>query len=427
MLHRWFQIPFWQRVLGAFILGGLLGAVAADVGVAMHPLGQLFIRAIQMLVAPLILFAIVSSITSMQAHARLGVLAGKTVGLFLLTAVLASAIGLTLATFWDLAPSVELTPGTMVERDIPPVSQVLLGVIPTNPFAALAAGNVLQIITFSVILGLALNALQEKAAPVRDFFQAGAEVMYQITRYVLELTPLGVFGLMAWVVGSFGLEMLLPLGKFIAAIYVACLLHIIFVYGGLVRIGAKVRPWQFFRAIFPTQIIAYSTASSFGTLPSTLKTTTERLGVRREYASFSLPLGATINMDGCGGIYPAIAAVFIAQLYGIPLGVTEYAIIMVTATLASLGTAGVPGAAMVMLTVTLSAVGLPLEGIAFIAAIDRVVDMMRTATNVTGDMAVSLVVAKSEGMVDEERLAAGMRGDFSTPATADMGEDKHRV
>lgn len=418
MFQAWFRIPFWQRVLGAFILGGLLGVVAADVAVAMQPLGQLFIRAIQMLVAPLILFAIVSSITSMQTQSRLGVLAGKTVGLFLITAFIASAIGLTVATLWDLAPAVELSAGEVRDRDIPPVSQVLLSVIPTNPFAALVEGNVLQIITFSVVLALALNALKEKAAPVRDFFHAGAEVMYQITRYVLELTPIGVFGLMAWVVGTHGLEMLLPLGKFIAAIYVACLIHIIFVYGGLVRLGAKVRPWQFFRAIFPTQIIAYSTSSSFGTLPSTLKTTTERLGVHKEYASFSLPLGATINMDGCGGIYPAIAAIFIAHLYGIPLGVTEYAIIMMTATLASIGTAGVPGSAMVMLTVTLSAVGLPLEGIAFIAAVDRIIDMMRTATNVTGDMTVSLVVAQSEGMVDQEKLAAGMRGEFDDHSAA---------
>ncbi|EGN76355.1 Na+/H+ dicarboxylate symporter [Idiomarina sp. A28L] len=408
MIQAWFKIPFWQRVLGGFVLGALLGLVAADAAISMQPLGQLFIRAIQMLVAPLVLFAIVSSITSMQGQRNLGRLAGKTVGLFLLTALIASAIGLGVGTFVDLTPSIELTASSVTERDIPPVSQVFLSVIPTNPFAALAEGKVLQIIFFAVLLGLAINALKEKAKPAQRFFQGGAEIMYQITRYVLELTPIGVFGLMAWVVGSYGLEMLLPLGKFIGAIYLACVIHIVFVYGSLVRFGAKVKPWQFFRAIFPTQLIAYSTSSSFGTLPSTLKTTTERLGVKKEYASFSLPLGATINMDGCGGIYPAIAAIFIAHLYGIPLGAMEYGIIMVTATMASIGTAGVPGSAMVMLTVTLSAVGLPLEGIAFIAAIDRIIDMMRTATNVTGDMAVSLVVAKSENMVDEDVLAASM-------------------
>ncbi|RUO38752.1 dicarboxylate/amino acid:cation symporter [Aliidiomarina shirensis] len=407
-MKTWFKIPFWQRVLGGFILGALLGLVAADFAITMQPLGQLFIRAIQMLVAPLVLFAIVSSITSMQNHGNLGRLAGKTVGLFLITALIASAIGLGVGTLMDLAPSVELTAGSVTERDIPPVSQVLLSVVPTNPFAALAEGKVLQIIFFAVMLGVAINALKEKAAPAKRFFQGGAEIMYQITRYVLELTPIGVFGLMAWVVGSYGIEMLLPLGKFIAAIYIACVIHILLVYGGLVRFGAKMNPWQFFRAIFPTQLISYSTSSSFGTLPSTLKTTTERLGVNKEYASFSLPLGATINMDGCGGIYPAIAAIFIAHLYGIPLGALEYGIIMVTATMASIGTAGVPGSAMVMLTVTLSAVGLPLEGIAFIAAIDRIIDMMRTATNVTGDMAVSLVVAKSENMVDESILATSM-------------------
>ncbi|RUO21171.1 dicarboxylate/amino acid:cation symporter [Aliidiomarina iranensis] len=414
MIKAWFRIPFWQRVLGGFVLGALLGFFLADVGVAMQPLGQLFVRAIQMLVAPLVLFAIVSSITSMGNQANLGRLAGKTVGLFLFTALIASTIGLAVGTFLDLTPSIELTAAETVERNIPPFSQVLLSVIPTNPFAALAEGKVLQIIFFAALLGVAINGLKEKAEPAKQFFQGGAEIMYQITRYVLELTPIGVFGLMAWVVGSYGIEMLLPLGKFIVAIYLACILHIVFVYGSLVRFGAKVKPWQFFRAIFPTQLIAYSTSSSFGTLPSTLKTTTERLGVEKKYASFSLPLGATINMDGCGGIYPAIAAIFIAHLYGIPLGVMEYGIIMLTATLASIGTAGVPGSAMVMLTVTLSAVGLPLEGIAFIAAIDRIIDMMRTATNVTGDMAVSLVVAKSENMVDEQVLSASMENKVAT-------------
>ena len=401
MLKAWFAIPFWQRVLGGFILGALLGVVAADAAVAMQPLGQLFINAIQMLVVPLIFCAIVSAITSLQAHNNVRRLAFKTIGLFLFTAFIASLIGLGVGTLMDLSPATELTASDVVTREIPAISQVLLDFIPRNPFAAMVEGRVLQILVFAALVGIAINQLGEKAAAARDFFQSGAQIMFQITRMVLELTPIGVFGLMAWVVGSHGLETLLPLGKFIAAIYIACLVHIIFTYGLLVRYGAKMSPWTFLKAIFPTQIVAYSTSSSYGTLPSTYRTTTERLGVSKDYASFSLPLGATINMDGCGGIYPAIAAIFIAQLYGIPLGLAEYAIIMVTATIAAVGTAGVPGSAMVMLTVTLTAVGLPLEGIAFIAAVDRIIDMMRTATNVTGDMVVSSVVARSEGLLED--------------------------
>lgn len=404
MLKAWFAIPFWQRVLGGFILGALLGVVAADVGVAMQPLGQLFINAIQMLVVPLIFCAIVSAITSLQAQSNVKRLALKTIGLFIFTAWIASIIGLGVGTFIDMTPATQLSAADVTERDIPPVSQVLLNIIPTNPFAAMVEGRVLQILLFAALVGIAINQLKEKAEPARAFFKSGAEVMFQITRMVLELTPIGVFGLMAWMVGSHGLETLMPLGKFILAIYLACIIHIVVTYGMLVRFGAKMSPWAFVKAIFPTQLIAYTTSSSYGTLPSTYRTTTERLGVSKDYASFSLPLGATINMDGCGGIYPAIAAIFIAHLYGIPLGLVEYAVIMVTATIAALGTAGVPGSAMVMLTVTLTAVGLPIEGIAFIAAVDRVIDMMRTATNVTGDMVVTSVVARSENLIESPAL-----------------------
>ncbi|RUO32183.1 dicarboxylate/amino acid:cation symporter [Aliidiomarina sedimenti] len=402
MLKAWLAIPFWQRVLGGFLLGAALGFFSPASGIAMQPFGQLFIQAIQMLVVPLIFCAIVSAITSLQQHHNMARLASKTVFLFVLTALIASVIGLAVGTWVDLAPAMELTASEVVERDIPPFSQILLNLVPSNPFAAMVEGKVLQIIVFAVLVGIAINQLAGKAEPARAFFQSGAEIMFQLTRLVLELTPLGVFGLMAWVVGSFGLETLLPLGKFIFAMYLACIIHIVLTYGLLVRYGAKLKPWQFLKAIFPTQVVAYSTSSSYGTLPSTHSTVTERLGVDKHYASFSLPLGATINMDGCGGIYPAIAAIFIAQLYGIPLGVVEYGIIMVTATIAAIGTAGVPGSAMVMLTVTLTAVGLPLEGIAFIAAVDRLIDMMRTATNVTGDMVVTSVVARSEGLLQSD-------------------------
>lgn len=402
MLRRWFEIPFWQRVLGAFLLGSLLGLALPEWGVAAQPLGQLFIRAIQMLVAPLIFVAIVCAMFSMGSNQGFGRVAGKTIGLFALTAFLASLIGLAVALLMDLSPASQLEPSSYTEREVPPVSEVFLNFIPTNPFAALVEGRVLQIIFFAVLVGLAIQVLGEKVATLRRGFEAGREVMFQLTRWVLELTPIGVFGLMAWVTGNFGVDMLLPLGKFILAIYLACFLHIFFVYGGLIKFWGGMGVAQYFKAIFPTQLIAYTTSSSYGTLPSTLKTTTERLHVDPKYASFSLPLGATMNMDGCGGIYPTIAAVFIAQLFGIDLSFFDYLLIIGTATIAALGTAGVPGSAVVMLSVTLAVVGLPIEGIAFIAAIDRVVDMARTATNVTGDMTISRVIARHEGLLLEE-------------------------
>ncbi|MDO6619870.1 MULTISPECIES: dicarboxylate/amino acid:cation symporter [unclassified Shewanella] len=397
------RIPFWQKVLAGFALGILAGVALGESAVILKPLGDLFISAIKMLVAPLVFCAIVVSITSLGSQANLKRLSFKTLGMFMFTGTMASFIGLAIGSSFDMGGSLELATSEVRDRDIPGFAQVLLNMIPVNPFASLAEGKVLQIIVFAALVGIAINAVGEKAEPLKRTIEAGSEVMFELTRMVLKLTPIGVFGLMAWVVGEYGLSTLLPLGKFIVAIYVAALIHIIFVYGGLVKFAAGLSPVQFFRKAMPAQLVAFSTASSFGTLPASSKCT-ESMGVSKRYSAFVLPLGATMNMDGCGGIYPAIAAIFIAQIYGIPLDMTDYMLIAVTATVASVGTAGVPGSAMVMLTVTLGVVGLPLEGIAFIAAIDRVIDMIRTATNVTGDMMTAVVVGKSEGQFDEQQF-----------------------
>ncbi|WP_065188690.1 dicarboxylate/amino acid:cation symporter [Shewanella woodyi] len=397
------QIPFWQKVLAGFILGASIGVIFGESATVLKPLGDLFISAIKMLVAPLVFCAIVVSITSLGSQVSLKRLSFKTLAMFMFTGTLASLIGLTVGSLIDMGGSMELVATEVRERHVPGFAQVLLDMIPVNPFASLAEGKVLQIIVFAALVGIAINKVGEKAAPLKQAFEAGAEVMFQLTRMVLQLTPIGVFGLMAWVVGEYGLSTLLPLGKFIAAIYIAALIHIIFVYGGLIKFAAKLSPLQFFRKAMPAQLVAFTTASSFGTLPASTRCT-ESMGVSKQYGAFVLPLGATMNMDGCGGIYPAIAAIFIAQIYGIPLDMTDYMLIAVTATVASVGTAGVPGSAMVMLSVTLGVVGLPLEGIAFIAAIDRIIDMIRTSTNVTGDMMTAVVIGKSEGQLDEQQF-----------------------
>ncbi|QFU23825.1 dicarboxylate/amino acid:cation symporter [Shewanella eurypsychrophilus] len=399
------QIPFWQKVLAGFFLGAMIGVIFGESATVLKPLGDLFIGAIKMLVAPLVFCAIVVSITALGSQVSLKRLSFKTLGMFMFTGTLASIIGLTVGSLIDMGGSMDLVATEVRERHVPGFAQVLLDMIPVNPFASLAEGKVLQIIVFAALIGIAINKVGEKAEPLKRTFEAGAEVMFQLTRMVLQLTPIGVFGLMAWVVGQYGLSTLLPLGKFIGAIYLAALIHIIFVYGGLIKFAAKLSPIQFFRKAMPAQIVAFTTASSFGTLPASTRCT-ESMGVSKRYGSFVLPLGATMNMDGCGGIYPAIAAIFIAQIYGIPLDMTDYMLIAVTATVASVGTAGVPGSAMVMLSVTLGVVGLPLEGIAFIAAIDRIIDMIRTSTNVTGDMMTAVVIGKSEGQFDEEQFYA---------------------
>lgn len=399
MLSFWFRIPFWQRVLGALLLGVITGLILGETATAFKPLGNLFINAIRMLVVPLVFFSLITSITSLASTGKIQRLMTKTLGLFLLTALIASFIGLGIGSLFNWGDTLSLTTTEVRSRDIPPVSDVLTNLIPSNPVAAMVNGNVLQIIVFAALIGFAINAIGEKAEPMKKVINSGTEIMYQLTRMILQLTPFGVFGLMAWVVGNYGLDTLLPLGKFILAIYLACIIHIVFIYGGFVKLFGGIGFRQYFRAILPAQLVAFSTCSSFGTLPMSYKVVTENLGVSKDYASFVLPLGSNINMDGCGGIYPAIAAIFIAHIYNIPLDFLDYLLIACTATIASLGTAGVPGTAMVMLTVTLSVVGLPLEGIAFIAAVDRIIDMIRTVTNVTGDTMVAVVVGRSEGLI----------------------------
>ncbi|MFP5296952.1 MAG: dicarboxylate/amino acid:cation symporter, partial [Alphaproteobacteria bacterium] len=287
------------------------------------------------------------------------------------------------------------------EREIPTPLEVLIGIVPTNPFAALAEGKVLQILFFSALVGAALVALGDRAQTARRFVDEGASIVFRITRWVIQLTPIGVFGLIGSVVGGYGWEALLPLGKFILAIYAACLFHILVVYSALLKLhGLKVR--SFFRGAFAAQQTAFATSSSLGTLPVTLRQTVERLGVPQAYAAFAVPLGANVKMDGCGAIYPAIASIFIAQYFGIELSFTQYVLIGLTAVPGSLGTAGVPGTSIVMLTLTLSTAGLPLEGVGYIIAIDRIIDMMRTATNVTGQMLVPVLVAREEKILDED-------------------------
>ncbi|ASK68285.1 MULTISPECIES: dicarboxylate/amino acid:cation symporter [Shewanella] len=409
------RIPFWQKVLAGFILGALVGVLLGETATVLKPLGDLFISAIKMLVAPLVFCAIVVSITSLGSQTNLKRLSLKTLGMFMLTGTVASLIGLAVGSLIDMGGTMQLATTEVRERNIPGFAQVLLDMIPVNPFASLADGKVLQIIVFAALVGIAINKVGEKAEPLKRTIESGAEVMFQLTRMVLKLTPIGVFGLMAWVVGEYGLSTLLPLGKFIAAIYIAALIHMIFVYGGLVKFAAGLSPMQFFRKAMPAQLVAFSTSSSFGTLPASTRAV-ETMGVSKRYSAFVMPLGATMNMDGCGGIYPAIAAIFIAQIYGIPLDTLDYVMIAVTATVASVGTAGVPGSAMVMLTVTLGVIGLPLEGIAFIAAIDRIIDMIRTATNVTGDMMTAVVIGKSENELDVDQFYSN---ETQTAAIAD--------
>lgn len=399
------RIPFWQKVLTGFILGVAIGILWGEPAKALKPLGTLYISLIKMLVAPLIFCAITVSITSFGKQVGLQRLSIKTFLMFMFTGTMASLIGLAIGSSIDMAGTTKLVATEELTRHVPGFFQVIQDMIPSNPFASFAEGKVPQIIVFAVFVAVAINKVGEKAEPLKKTIEAGAEVMFQLTRMIIQLTPIGVFGLMAWLVGEYGLSTLLPLSKFIGAIYLAAVIHIIVVYGGLIKFVGKLSPLQFFKKSVPAQIVAFTTSSSYGTLPTSSRCAQD-MGVSKSYRSFVLPLGATMNMDGCGGFYPAIAAIFIAQVYGVSLDMTDYLLIVITATVASIGTAGVPGSALIMLSVTLGVIGLPLEGIAFIAAIDRIIDMIRTCTNITGDMMTAVVVGKSENQFDEQQFAS---------------------
>ncbi|QSQ26009.1 dicarboxylate/amino acid:cation symporter [Pyxidicoccus parkwayensis] len=403
LFSAWFRIPFWQRVLGSFVLGALVGwLVGPASGTWFQPLGTLYVNLIKMIATPLVFFAVINAVAALHGQKSVAALGGKTFLWFAITAALAVAVGLGAGTL--LKPGVGVGKLQLAEnytpREVPGPVQVLLDVVPTNPFAALAGGKILQVIFFAGLLGFALVKLGEKTARLRELVREASDAMIQVTRFVLELTPLGTFGLIAALVGTYGFERLLPLGRFVFALYLACALHVIFVYGGLL-LAHGLNPLRFFRGAAPGMQVAFVSSSSFASMPVALRSVTQNLGVNKDYASFAVPLGASIKMDGCGAIYPAIASLFVAQYFGLELSASQYFVILLASVLGSFGTAGVPGTAVVMATVVLSSAGLPLEGLGYLIAIDRVLDMMRTLTNVTGQMLVPVLVAREEGLLDE--------------------------
>ena len=421
LISAWFRIPFWQRVLAGFVLGGLAGwLMGPSAETWFGPLGDLYVTLIKMIAFPLVFFAVINAVASLHGQKSMAALGGRTFLWFAVTAVLAVGVGLAVGTL--MQPGLVQIPlavdPSYVPKDIPSPVQVLLNVVPANPFYALSGigevknaagetvlragrGSILPVIFFAALVGFALVKLGEKVALARKLAGEAAEISIQLTRFVLEMTPIGTFGLIAALVGAYGFEKLLPLGNFVLALYVACAIHIIVVYSGLLM-AHGLNPLKFFRGAAPGMQVAFVSSSSFASLPSSLRSVTHNLGVNKDYAAFAVPLGASIKMDGCGAIYPALCAVFIAQYTGIPLTPEQYLIVLIASVLGSFGTAGVPGTAVVMATVVLSAAGLPLEVIGYLYAIDRVLDMMRTMTNVTGQMLVPVLVAKETGLLDRE-------------------------
>ncbi len=399
LYHRWRKSPLWLQIAMALVLGVVAGIILREKVTVIKPVGELFINAIKMLIIPLIFSSLIAGVTSTSNLQLLGRIAVKTLAIYLVTTAFSISIGMLVSTL--------MQPGAGVRLPLPPeeaatfsqaptLAETLVNLVPANPIKAMAEGNILQVIVFALLMGIAINGTGEKALLLRRGFEALSEVMYKLTGMVMHLAPYGVFALIAPVVGSYGWSLLLPLLKVISAAYLGSLVHTVFVLGGAVKLLAGMSPLTFFKGIATAQMVAFTTCTSAATLPVTSRCVNEHLGVSKRIASFVLPLGATLNMDG-SAIYQGVCALFVAQLYGIPLGIPEYITILFTTTLASIGTAGVTGAGLIMLSLVLTSVNLPLEGLAILAGIDRLLDMARTAVNVTGDAMVAVAVAKSEG------------------------------
>ncbi|TMP08746.1 dicarboxylate/amino acid:cation symporter [Pseudoalteromonas sp. S3178] len=394
------KMSLWLKILIGMIAGIFAGMLLGSNAEYIKPIGQLFISAIKMLIVPLIFCSLIVGVTSMKDTTKMGRIGIKSIVFYLATTAVAISIGLGLGIFFEPGAGLNMVATTVADaKPSTSLMNTIVGLVPKNPVGSLASGNILQIIVFALSLGIALNLIGEKGEPAAKVFESLADAMYKLTELVMRLAPYGVFALMAWVSGKYGLDVLLPLIKVIGLVYLGCIIHILVLGGGFVGLLGKLNPQRFYKGIIEAQVIAFTTTSSSGTLPASIKCATQNLGVSRTVSSFVLPVGATINMDGTA-LYQGVLALFIAQAFGVDLSTTDYLTIIATATLASVGTAGVPGAGLIMLSLVLTTVGLPLEGIAIVAGIDRILDMARTTINVTGDLMVTLLIGKSEGELD---------------------------
>jgi len=390
----------------AYIVNGLF-----EVG------GKIFIASLKMLVVPLVFVSLVCGTSSLKDVTTLGRLGGKTLGFYIVTTAVAISLALAMGTLFQPGAGADLTAAsTFQSAEAPSLGQVIIGMFPTNPISAMAEGKTLQVIVFAVLFGIAISAAGEPGERIAAVFNDLNEVIMKLVALLMNLAPFGVFFLMAKLFTGLGLGAIINLAEYFLVLAATLLLHGLVTYSVMLKTFTGLNPITFLRKMEDAVMFAFSTASSNATIPVTLETVKNRLGVDNKVASFTVPLGATINMDGTA-IMQGVATAFIAQAFNIDLTMGDYLTVIFTATLASIGTAGVPGVGLVMLAMVLNQVGLPLEGIALIMGVDRLLDMIRTAVNITGDSAVSCIVAKSEGALDESR--------FNNPEAGAKEEEVH--
>lgn len=366
--------------------------------------GQVFLRGIMMLVVPLVFISLVNGASGMGDIKKLGRVGIKTVAFYLTTTAVAIIIALVLGYLLKPGVGLDMSAIQVVEPTISskvPLIQILYEMVPRNPIAAMADGNMLQIIVFALITGIGLSLLGDKAEFLQKLFTSLNDLIMKLVEIIMLFAPIGVYGLISKTFATVGYAAIVPMLKYILTVYLGLIIHMFFVYGGLLKGFTKLSPMKFYKKFLPAMSVAFSTASSNATVPVSLELCEKELGISKNIASFTIPLGATINMDGTA-IMQGIAVFFIAQVYGYELTLGMILTVILTATLASIGTAGVPGAGTLMLSLVLQSIGLPLEGIGLIIGIDRLVDMARTVTNITGDAVCTAVIAYQEGEMDME-------------------------
>ena len=413
-----------RRILIGLVLGGLLGIVLNFASIrgllpvesparvfvldgVFFVIGKIFLASLKLLVVPLVLVSLACGTAALEDVTKLGRIGGKTLGLYLLTTAVAVSAAISAAVLFEPGVGFDLATesSAFAVKEAPGLAQTLINIFPDNPFRAMAEGQMLQVIVFAVLLGVAMTMAGEAGQDLLRFFQSANAVVLKLVFILMELAPYGVFCLTARVFADQGVDVLGRLLGYFLTVLLVLLVHMFVTYPLLLIALGRLSPRPFFRKLRSPLSVAFSTASSNATLPVTLRTVEKRLGVDRSVASFTVPLGATMNMDGTA-IMQGVATVFIAQASNVDIGPAGYLTIVLTATLASIGTAGVPGVGTVMLAMVLQQMKLPMEGIPVILAVDRLLDMARTAVNITGDSAVSCVVARSEGKLDSASYAA---------------------
>jgi len=402
------KLSFTQKILAAMLFGAILGIILNNISVynslinqylsngVFEVVGKLFVNSLKMLVVPLVFCSITVGITSLGNLSLMGRVGLKAIIIYLLTTAFAITLALIFAIFIEPGQGYEIDSSIQFSaKEAPSLSSVLTSIVPSNPILAMADGEMLQIILFAIILGIAITITGSKAESFKKGIISLNEIMMSMVTIIMKFAPLGVFCLIAKTFATQGIDMIIPLASYFFTVTIVLILHVLLTYSAFLKLIGKVSPFLFLKKMRTAIVFAFSTASSNATIPVTLNTVEKRLGVDKSVASFTVPLGATINMDGTA-IMQGVATVFIASVYMVDLTIGDYLTVVLTATLASIGTAGVPGVGLIMLTMVLTHVGLPVEGVALIIGIDRLLDMMRTAVNITGDSMVSLITSKSE-------------------------------